>query len=167
MKSLDHNNLLHNMSAPPKTVIRYAGLPRLGDDGEGSADRAAPTVDATAYGRAIRVALPAGFDSSSPAAILQELSVAVSADPAAQLVALINQKAEALPLPDACLVIAGTDDHPTLWPDALSALAILTKSSEHIWLRAKNPRVYGPFERQRVSLLVPPTLAHRLQVTRT
>lgn len=166
MNSFDQSHLLHNMSAPPKTVIRYAGLPRLGEaDGSSAASsgRASDHVDVDVYGQAIRVDLPQGFDSSSPAAILQGLNVAVSADPAAQLIELINQQAETLPLPDACLVIACADHHPTPWPDALSALAILTKCSEHIWLRAKNPRVHGPFERQRVSLLVPPTLVHRLQ----
>lgn len=154
MKRREHGALLHNMSAPPKTVIRYAGLTRL--DTEADADDAAAARDRGLHGTALRVALPQNMDTTTPAAILRALGMACGGDPAGQLAAAINQRAAHLPLPDGCVVVPSDADHRMPWPDALAALAVLCKASDHVWLRAKTPSVHGPFARRHASLLVPP-----------
>jgi hypothetical protein len=78
---------------------------------------------------------------------------------------LINARAEELPLPDGCVVIRRTEAEREIWKDALTALAILTKCSDVIWLRDKHPALQAAFERgAATTLLVPPGFASRLPV---
>jgi hypothetical protein len=75
---------------------------------------------------------------------------------------LIGRRAEELPLPDCCVVLPPAATHRVVWPDLLSALAVLTKCSNAIWLRAKAPSLQAGLQRRDVSLLVPPSFAMRL-----
>lgn len=160
----DSGALLHNMSAPPKSVVKYSGLadlatvrspggsgvPGIGFKGNG------------VFGTPVRFALPAHLAGKTPADVLRHLGVDAQPDPQLQLCALINARANELPLPEGCAVIAALESHRLIWADALSALAILAKSSDAIWLRAKTPALNAALTRTQVTLLVPPLFAHRL-----
>jgi hypothetical protein len=87
-----------------------------------------------------------------------------------RLAHLIDERAARLPLPAGCAVIAAHDEHPVRWPDTLAALAVLTKSTDTVWLRDKSPTLAsiltgaagGRALRTRISLLVPDAWAHVL-----
>jgi homoserine dehydrogenase len=102
-----------------------------------------------------------GADYSAALSEAQRLGFA-ERDPTAHLRALINARADALPLPDGCAVIPAEKTHTVLWDDPLSALAILCKCADTVWLRSKNPSLLAIQQRSAVSLLVPPTFASRL-----
>jgi len=166
--------LLHNMSAPPKSVVRYQGLSSL----------AAPTgpqhnvLQDGGFGAAVRFTLPPDWIGLEPAALLARLQQSQPvvgpparrtttrktspADAAQQLAALINQRAQDLTLPDGCAVVASLPTHPVLWPDPLAALAVLAKCTGTVWLRSKTPSLVVAIRQASVSLLVPPAFVSRL-----
>ena len=153
----DGTALLHNMSAPPKSVVKYSGL----------ADLATTRVPGGSgicgvFGTPVRFVLPPNLAGPSPADILRHLKVAPQPDPEQYLADLINTRANELPLPEGCAVIPTLDGHRLIWADALSALAILAKCSDSIWLRAKHPALNAALARQQATLLVPPLFARRL-----
>ena len=158
MNTIDTTTLLHNIGAPPRTVVRYSGLSSMTTPAAEGADPSPSPM----HGSAVRFVLPEDVETSSPAAMLHSLGVDPGDDPQATLESLINARANALPLPDGCVVIPANDAHRIIWTDALSALAILAKSSGSIWLRAKMPTVYGPFTRREASLLIPPAFVTQL-----
>ena len=141
--------LLHNMSTPPKTVLKYSGLPNpartfgRGDSGVvGISYRSAGV-----FGIPIHFVLAPCFAQKTPAQILVLLGADSETDPARQLVALINRRAEELPLPDGCAAIYGFKDAIRIWEDPLTALAIMSKCSESVWLRAKTPAIHAALAR--------------------
>ena len=156
--------LLHNMSTPPKTVLKYSGLPNpartfgRGDSGVvGISYRSAGV-----FGIPIHFVLAPCFAQKTPAQILELLGADSETDPARQLVALINRRAEELPLPDGCAAIYGFKDAIRIWEDPLTALAIMSKCSESVWLRAKTPAIHAALAQRAVTLLVPPKFAARI-----
>ncbi len=164
MSKSDRSALLHNMSAPPKTVVKYSGLADLatvsGPGGSGVAG--IRFKGAGVFGVPVRFALPGDLNGKSPADVLQHLGEDPQSDPERQLCDLINERANELPLPEGCAVIPALDGHRLIWTDALSALAILAKCSNAIWLRAKTPTLNAALTRTQVTLLVPPLFADRL-----
>ena len=156
--------LLHNMSAPPRSMVKYAGL----------ADLAAGAVQTSAgvhwipfegtgvFGTPVRFALERELPWKSVEEVLQNLGVEAGPDPERQLAALVNARADELPLPEGCAVIPSKAQHRVIWPDTLSALAILAKCSHNIWLRAKSPALNAALARRQATLLVPPLFAQRL-----
>lgn len=160
----DRSALLHNMSAPPKSVVKYSGLADLattsGPGGSGVAGVRFKSIGV--FGTPVRFALPAELSGKSPSDILRHLGKDPSPDPEEQLTSLINIRANELPLPEGCAVIPTSERHRLIWADALSALAILAKCSDNIWLRVKNPALNAAIARQRATLLVPPLFAGRL-----
>jgi hypothetical protein len=156
--------LLHNMSAPPKSVVKYSGLADLtttsGPGGSGVCG--VRLSNAGVFGIAVRIALPVGFSGTTSTQILRQFGHEPLADPDRQLVDLINARADTLPLPDGCLVIKSSESHHLIWNDVLSALAVITKSSDCIWLRAKTPSLSALIGRRQLSLLVPPLFVDRL-----
>jgi len=72
------------------------------------------------------------------------------------LIIMINQQVRGLPLPDGCLVIPAQDHHPLWSTDPLTVLAIFSKSTRSVWLRAKYPMIAAGLQLREVSLLVPP-----------
>jgi hypothetical protein len=158
-----------NMSAPPKTVVSYSGLAGTvslktckGYWAQGKSVGGTLGSDGL-FGTAVRVVLPPEFVGKKPITILRRLGVKPSGDHEQHLLALINARAEELPLPDGCVVIRRTEGEREIWKDALTALAILTKCSDVIWLRDKHPALQAAFERgAAATLLVPPLFAHRL-----
>ena len=127
MSCSDRGSLLHNMSAPPKSVVKYSGLADIASTpGRGGASVSSARAKATGvFGTPVRFALTPDLAGKSPADILHHLGVDPQPDPAQQLADLINARASELPLPDGCAVIPALKRHRLIWPDALSALAIL------------------------------------------
>jgi hypothetical protein len=153
----DGTALLHNMSAPPKSVVKYSGL----------ADLATTWVPGGSgicgvFGTPVRFVLPPNLAGKSPTDMLRHLKVDPQPDPEQYLADLINTRANELPLPEGCAVIPTLEGHRLIWADTLSALAILAKCSDSIWLRTKHPALNAALARQQVTLLVPPLFASHL-----
>lgn len=158
--------LLHNMSGPPHTVLKYAGLGALAAAaGPGASEAKAPAL--TAFGTPVRVVLPAEVAGATPAEVLRRLGRAADAAPERALAALVDARAAQLPLPDGCVVIPARPEHPVFWPDdVLAALAVLAKSSGSVWLRARSPALSAALQRREATLLVPPRFAGALAEAR-
>jgi hypothetical protein len=186
----DRASLLHNMSVPPKSVMRYAGLASLSgaQTPKPAGDEGFKSRSAGVHGTPVRFVLPealiallVGTGASHPSGvaslILGHLGVDVADSPAQgsrrdkdlsgqdasrQLEVLINARALLLPLPAGSVVIPAETWHPVLWGDALSALAVLCKCSDNLWLQGKTPALSMTLTRRQVSLLIPPQFANRL-----
>ncbi len=156
--------LLHNMSAPPKTVVKYSGLSDLaratGSGGSGAAAGALKGTDI--HGTPLHFVLPPALAAATPDRLLAALGHEPVADAERRLAELINARAQALPLPDGCVVINGRSDALSPWPDPLTALAILAKCSDYVWLRAKTPAIHAALRRRMVTLIVPSQFAARI-----
>lgn len=159
----DNSALSHNMSAPPRSVVRYEGL-GFSFQQEGRTKRADHVSNPSPklFGMAVRFVLPVALSREEPAGLLEHLGINSSGNPEQKLSELIDRRAEELPLPDGCVVIPVEPHHQPIWSDTLSALAVLAKCSAAVWLRAKTPSVRSALDRQRVSLLVPPEFAAKL-----
>ena len=160
----DRGRLLHNMSAPPKSVVKYSGLADCATTaGPGGSGVCGVRINGIGvFGTPVRFTIPVDLAGKSYADILHHLGVDPLHDAEQHLAALINTRANELPLPDGCVVIPVTKVHQLIWADALSALAILAKCSDCIWLRAKNPALNAAIARKQATLLVPPLFAGRL-----
>lgn len=161
--------LLHNMSVPPKSVVRYSGLASLarqsGPGGSGACSLG--YANARLHGAAVRFVLAADLDVSSPLALITSLGLRYdSAEHGPEtrfLQQRINKRASELSLPEGCAVLKSHPAHPVIWTDPLAALAILTKCTDTVWLRGKTPSLSPLNERRDVSLLVPPAFTAQLQ----
>ena len=160
MNLLESRALLHNMSAPPKSVVKYGGLADL-SSAAGRNPLFAPLWSGV-FGTTIRFVLPPDTSRAGPSGILRLLGIKPARDPGQQLCTLIDERAQELPVPDGCAVVPAAQSHRVIWADVLSTLAVLTKCSDSIWLRTKSPAVQAGLLRQDVSLLVPPFFAARL-----
>ena len=156
--------LLHNMSTPSKSVVKYTGLSEAatsaGSSSKGNIDGCL-TQDGV-YGAFVLFRLAQDLRRRAPGTILKLLGIDPGPAPEKTLTGLIDQRARELALPDACVVVPAKQNHPCPWPDPLSALAIITKSSSSVWLRSKTPRLSAIKKRSVVSLLIPP--AHAAQI---
>ena len=163
-----HTSLLHNMSAPPKSEVRYAGLSSLctKDGPGGSGVTQLNYKGERLFGMPVRFNLGSEWRGLKPFEVLVRLDVAFhegfDTDPSKQLALMINQRANELPLPEGCAVIPVDSSHLILWNDALATLAILSKSTDTVWLRSKTPAIVRALQRESISLLVPPIFAARL-----
>lgn len=148
-------SLLRMGGNAPK-LVRYAGL-------GGSVD--APSTW-TAFGRPLGFTLALGEAEQELERLLAPLQQAGSpqarAAAEASLLAQVEGRAQALPLPDGCLVVPWKAFHARPWPDALSVLAVLAKVAAPVWLRARPACLQAGLERRALSLLVPPQHAVRL-----
>ncbi len=155
--------LARNMSAPPKTTISWHGLvasvsPPPSRDGKAKSTGNHPGM----FGIPVGFTLAAAIARKPPAAMLRHLGHRPGRDAAEELRALIDMRAASLPLPDGCAVIRYQRGHPTAWEDTLAILAVLTKSSGAVWLRAKSPSLAAITTCPAVSLLIPPTFATQI-----
>jgi len=157
--------LLHNMSSPPKSVVKYSGLSygaaNAGADGIGVGGGRI-THDGV-FGAFVAFRLAPDLRRRVPETILKHLGIDPGPVPGKTLVGLIDQRARELALPDACVVVPAKQDYPSPWPDPLAALAIITKSSGSVWLRSKTPRLTAIKKRSVVSLLIPPGYAAKIE----
>ena len=130
--------LLHNMSAPPRTVILHKAL--------------APT------GRTLLFRLPPGVRNAAPEVLLAQLTgecwTGGDAAAEAELRRRVNEYAEQSALPPAVLV---TDAAEAAEPvdDLLAVYAVLAKSSDRVYLRDKEPNLARIEPGRRVVLRLP------------
>lgn len=155
----------HNMSAPPKSVIQFEGLGALAERGQpgGSGVTSLGYGGRRIFGTPVRFALPSAWRRLKSPGILRRVDPTAAPTPREQCDAclgrLINGRARALPLPAGCVLIPPRDSHPVLWDDGLTALAVLAKCTDTVWLRGRAPSLAAALERWSVSLLVPPAFA--------
>jgi hypothetical protein len=130
--------LLHNMSAPPRTVIRHKA--------------AGPT------GRALLFRLPPEISNTGPAGLLALfIGGNWTSDDAAAVAELrrrVNECAARSPLPSAALVADGTDAAEPV-DDLLTICTVLAKSSDRVYLRDKEPNLERIEPGRRVVLRLP------------
>ena len=116
--------LLHNMSAPPRTVIQHKA--------------AAPA------GRALLFRLPPEIPSTGPEGLLAQLTGRSWTDgdaaAGAELRRRVNEYAIQLALPPAVLVTDAADAAEPV-DDLLAVFAVLAKSSDRVYLRDKEPNL--------------------------
>lgn len=144
------SGLLHNMSAPPKSVVQYKGLATLASTHSASSSN---TTDSGAV--VLRFELPANFTDCDSSEVLRRLGVTPGRSAPAQLSALLDARVKTLALPPGCAVVAVHARHRVIWSDPLSVLAVLSKCSDTLWLRDKSPSLISAFKRRKASLLVP------------
>jgi hypothetical protein len=131
--------LLHNMCVPPKTVINHQpGEQRL-------------------YGRGLVFTLPDG-EPWSLADLLARLDgcfLDLSAEEVEQkLKERLNEAAHGMPLPPAALVTSRRAPNDQDCVGLLNALTVLSKSSDHVYLRDKEPNLSALRPGRQVILLV-------------
>ena len=152
-------SLLHNMSAPPRSVVKYAGL-------AAEAPIRRKTGLGDVFGTAVAFHLPYYLRRMGATALLDVIGEGGGeGNPESRLLRFIEARARDLPIPDGAVVIPTRPDHLAPWPDALAAIAVITKSSDNIWLRGKFPRLSVLRNRRKVSLLIPPAFATKLEET--
>jgi len=100
-----------------------------------------------------------------PATILEQLGVNPGRDLEKTLLDLIEARTKEIALPDACVVVPTKPGHKLPWTDAPAALAIISKSSDNIWLRSKVPRLSAFQTITARSLLVPPAFVDQMEDT--
>jgi hypothetical protein len=178
------------MSAPPKSVLRYQGLSNIWVQHDSSGNRVTP-LRSTAddfFGKPVRFAFDHAWAKLSAVEILNYLQVDVAAltavtsragvKPSAEqlkalstartqaatrhLNALINERAQTLPLPEGCAVVVPRSEHQVLFGDLLSTLAIFSKCTESVWLRSKTPSLIAARGYKEVSLLIPSNFCEQL-----
>ena len=149
----DATPLLHNMSVPSRSIVRYDGL---------GGPAAADILQTGGAGSVIAFRAPPWTTPPTVRELLQIVRVAPTSDPEAQLAELIEHRASELPLPDGTLLVPHRPTHTCLWPDLASFLAIVTKSTGRVWLRSKQPSLSRIVDCRAVSMLIPAALAHRI-----
>ncbi len=162
---MEAGQLLHNMSAPPRSVVKYNGLSTEAlTTGFGSSEKTGgPCSDHDVFGCFITFRLPVNLRRCGAKTILKRLDMELGSTPEVTLLHLIEARAKELRLPDACVVVPTKIDHPCPWTDPLAILAVITKSSANIWLRSKTPRLSVLRKVSAISLLVPPIFADQIE----
>lgn len=174
----EHAALLHNMSVPPKSVVKYEGLSALGSTfGANNKNTAAngPNTSPAAsvfglFGKPIGFSLDTRFRGLPVSKVLLQMGLVNDLETGAiteqeaerQLIDCINRRADELPLPDGCAVLAAHSGHALIWQDSLTLLAVLSKCTDTVWLRSKTPLLYAALQGRAVSLLVPPSFVVQL-----
>ena len=129
--------LLHNMSTPPRTVIRHKAV--------------APP------GCTLLFQLPPGFRCAGAGPLLARLTGRQwrrAAQAEAELRRLLNEQAARLPLPPAA-VVAGSAEGAKAVEDLLTVYTVLAKSSDRVYLRDKEPNLGRIAPERRVVLRLP------------
>jgi hypothetical protein len=160
---IETTQLLHNMSAPPRSIVKYNGLSNESAKTSSADAKEAPLSDGGVFGSFIAFRMPVNLRRCGAKTILQRLGLEPGLVPEETLVALIEAQARNITLPDACVVVPTKASHPNPWTDPLTVLAIITKSSARIWLRSKTPRLTVLRKTTAISLLAPPTFTQPLE----
>jgi hypothetical protein len=133
----DAGTLLHNMSAPPRTVLRHAAASRR------------PGC------RGLVFQMRPDITDTSPAALLRLLGEEAGDDAGHRLRQRIEEHVRTLALPAAAAVARQPLPGDSRCTDLLTVLAVLAKSSGHVYLRDKEPNLAALRPDRRVVLLVP------------
>jgi hypothetical protein len=130
--------LLHNMSAPPRTVILHKAV--------------------ALTGRTLLFRLPPEAQNTGPEGLLAQLTgepwSGGDATAGAELRRRVNEYAARLTLPPAVLVMDTADGADPV-DDLLAVYAVLAKSSERVYLRDKEPNLTRIEPGRRVVLRLP------------
>src|SRR5262245_16817892 len=130
--------LLHNMSAPPRMVIRHKAV--------------------ASVGRTLLFHLPPGVQNGGPEGLLAQLTgrswTGGDAAAGAELRQRVNECAARLALPRAVLVTESADAAEPV-DDLLAVYAVLAKSSDRVYLRDKEPNLARIEPGRRVVLRLP------------
>jgi hypothetical protein len=132
--------LLHNMSAAPRTAI---------------VQLAHPHFELTS---GVLLRLDDCVTDTSSEAILTRLGIRERLTlraAHARLCKLLNERALALPYPPAAIVSHRATGRERAETDLLSVCAVLSKSSQSLYLRDKEPNLNGIQPSRRVILLIP------------
>ncbi len=115
--------------------------------------------------RIVRFRLDDRFVGLSPAELLAALGLSAGEDAEASLQRIIERVAAQLTLPDVCPVADWTRAIPPRdeFVEPLSAIAVMAKSSPHVWVRSKLPLVHAANERHSVSLFLTPAQRQRFR----
>ena len=150
----DGPDLLRNMSVPPQSIVAYRGL--------GAVTPTSARMASAMTGRIVAFRAPEWKRPPTVLAILGMLQTPPAEDLNDALTALIERRASQLPLPDGALVIEHRPAHDCPWPDLLSFLVAVTKSTAHVWLRSKQPSLSRIMSVRSLSIVIPAVCAHRL-----
>ena len=152
---------LHNMGKKPTSVVRYAGLATVAE-----AENRGHSGSCDVFGTAVTFRLSESLRGLSAAVLLDVIGEERGeASPESRLLQLIEERARELPIPDGAVVIPVRPDHQAPRQDGLAAMAVITKSSDTVWLRGKTPRLSVLRSRWKASLLIPPLFATKLEET--
>jgi len=164
-------SMLFNTSVPNHTSaafnnrVGHSGQQSIGADSTADGDEI-PYGGPRVFGTPVRFRLDEEWRRLKPRDMLSRLGFKrqwlPGADPEGQLLELINKRADELPLPDGCIVIRAQRFHPIIWSDPLTSLAILSKSSDILWLRSKTPSLRGAMYWLSATLIVPPSFSSYL-----
>lgn len=133
---------VYNMSVAPRTVISHRHAPQR------------------FYGSGVCFALPKSVTDTSPAALLRLLAPDAHCAAGTEheaLRALLNAAAAKLDLPGAAPVVPASMAGDRNCRSLRKVLAVLTKSSDRVYLRDKEPNLAILARRRSVVLLLPPT----------
>ncbi|NBP39558.1 MAG: hypothetical protein EBS73_13550 [Betaproteobacteria bacterium] len=165
---MDFAALAHNMSAPPKSVIKYEGLSGLVKRNlpGGTGVTSVGYKNSYPVGTPMRFSIPQSLLRASP----EELLVALEGDgrhgdsesTLDELTRRIAKHARAIPLPEGCAVIPTQAAFPSPLPGLLDALVVITQSTNSVWLKSKSPLLSRLHTTQSVSLLIPDRYANAL-----
>jgi len=162
---LYNTSMPRRTGTPSKSRIVYNGLETIGAGGT-SDGKPVLYRGQRLFGIPVRFSLDEKWRNLEPRVLLARLGIkperSPGVDPLQQLIALINRRAEELPLPDGCIVMCTQTVYPAIWSDPLTSLAILSKSSDTLWLRSKTPSVLGAMNSMSKTLIVPPSFASYL-----
>ena len=135
------NRLLHNMSIPPKTTIGFSS---------------SRFVDRSAR---VRFLLPADFPKTRPSAMLRALGDERARIPKEiaerDLYEMIEERARRLNIPFVASVIDQALPGDTVCTDPLTVITVLSKSSNHVFIRDKSPNLYAIRGDRSVVLILP------------
>jgi hypothetical protein len=157
--------LLHNMSSPPRSTVSYSGLSgrmdKVGPGEKGASDLLRGRGE---FGTALVFRLPKSVRGFSARYLLPLCAPEEGKSaPEKTILRLIEARARELSLPDGAVVIPVKEHHFKINTDLLSVLAVLTKCSASVWLRAKSPRLSALKTLREVSLLIPSSFTQNLE----
>jgi len=150
---IDIADILRNMSVPPGSIVRYDGL---------SGQTSAGTSAATMTGRIVAFRAPHWPDPLTLEGLFQMLQQPVAGDLESTLIAMIERRATELALPDGALLVEHQSEHRRPWPDLLSFLVAITKSTGRVWLRSKRPALSRIVGSRSLSMFIPPVFVARI-----
>ena len=109
--------IYQNMSAPPKTTIRYSGLVNLDREEDHVAVSNSKTESNRNYiglSRPVLFRLPQAVRTTNPRKLLATIAPdTVTKNPEQEILRLIDERAKQLPLPDGVAVVSAAPDCPS------------------------------------------------------
>ncbi len=129
--------------------------------GQGATLCAVPASRFCRFGQVVAFRLPGGLSLSQ---VMDAVGIQPGTpDATDELVRRIETRARELTLPDGAAVTGRPATIRHAWTDPLSAVAVLTKASNTVWLRDKYPLLTVLQNRTAISLIVPSSRVDAVQ----